>query len=204
MDFSFQAALIGHATEAKSKLFKIIVGESKAGSSSTSEVTLKERMLKHGDRVYMAQFINIPGHPRFLRHAAFYCAGCSALIYSYDSSILGSLHDLRDWISTTLQDHGEDTVKLLVDLQSKNEGKDTARSAEATKFAAKYDMRFLRVNVETGHGVTKLLDEMVAAVAQTIPTPINPSKMIGGNVKICSKLLEDPTFKSAIAGDKEG
>mmetsp|Transcript_24932 Transcript_24932/g.40180 ORF Transcript_24932/g.40180 Transcript_24932/m.40180 type:complete len:204 (+) Transcript_24932:76-687(+) len=194
MDFSFQAALVGPAENGKAKLLDGILGDSKspARHSSSSEVVMKEKMLKGDDHVYLVQFFNIPGKQRFLRHAPFYCAGCSAIIFCFDESVPSSFDHLKDWISTTLQDHEDSPVKLLINF--KGEGRLQVDTKNAIALAQKYAMDFFEVDLSKGQGIKTALKSMITSVSKLIPKPMDPSNMIGKNIKICAKLFQNSKF----------
>mmetsp|Transcript_15387 Transcript_15387/g.31213 ORF Transcript_15387/g.31213 Transcript_15387/m.31213 type:complete len:202 (-) Transcript_15387:132-737(-) len=200
MDFSYHVAIVGPSGVGKSTFVEAIMGGPKKNVSSSKDISLNEKVVKYEGYIYSINFLDVPGHQRFLKHGSFYCAACTAILFCYDVSDISSFDGIRDWVTTTSQDQ-DCRVKLLIGLKADIKER-TVDLKDATRLAQKYNMSHFQVSSSTGVGVKEIIDAIAAEVSKLIPNPVNPSALLGKNIKICSRLKDNSEFQSSLCDEK--
>jgi len=118
------------------------------------------------------------------------------VVFCYDVSDSSSFDSIRDWVSMTSQDQ-DCRVKLLIGLKADIKER-SVDPKDAERLAQKYNMSHLQVSSATGFGVKEIVDSIAGEVSELIPNPVNPSALLGKNIKICGRLKDDPKFQHSL------
>ncbi len=223
--FSFKIAVLGDQAVDKRSLLEAETRTAEGGTSSrsfaSSTTTMSPRAGASGSvfsassaattvRIYnkvysvdsfdhSVSYVEVPGDGRHFRQAERLCAGVAAVV------VVFSMHD-RSTLSLALQwaesaaraSKGDHQPRILLGCHTRSRRPEVSPE-EAAATAASAHMTFYEASAMDGSGVSDAFRGLVRTVASLIPlSPLEPSLLIGSNIKLEARLLEDAAFQRAM------
>ena len=155
---------------------------------------------------YKIVYFDMPGKERHHKYVHKYVNGSTAIIYLFDVSKRPTFERIEQWISEC-ERACETPIKILVGnkidvLQSAKKGPQVVNPVtrvEAVNLARKYGMEYFEA-CSIGEGnIVQVFDHLFNSLLALIPNPPDPEQLLGKNVVLGSRVLNDVKFKMSLA-----
>jgi len=142
----------------------------------------------------------MPGKERHHKYVHKYVNGSTAIIYLFDLNKRQSFEHIEQWINECEQG-GEAPIKILIGnkadlLQNK---KPLVNKVEAMNLARKYGMEYFETSSIGEASIVQVFDHLFNSLLALIPNPPDPEQLLGKNIVLGSRVLNDIKFKLALA-----
>jgi len=152
----------------------------------------------------------MPGKERHHKYVHKYVNGSTAIIYLFDISKRPTFERIEQWI-TECERACEIPIKILVgnkiDLlkeSGKGQGKkqevtNPVTKVEAINLARKYGMEYFETCSVGEASIVQVFDHLFNSLLALIPNPPDPEQLLGKNVVLGQRVLNDVKFKLSLA-----
>jgi len=158
----------------------------------------------------------MPGKERHHKYVHKYVNGSTAIIYLFDVTKRPTFERIEQWI-TECERACEIPIKILVgnkiDIMQANQGMGGGQTAtkkaqqvinpvaknEAINMARKYGMEYFETCSVGEASIVQVFDHLFNSLLALIPNPPDPEQLLGKNVVLGSKVLNDVKFKLSLA-----
>lgn len=158
----------------------------------------------------------MPGKERHHKYVHKYVNGSTAIIYLFDVTKRPTFERIEQWI-TECERACEIPIKILVgnkiDIMQANQGMGGGQVApkkaqqvinpvaknEAVNMARKYGMEYFETCSIGEASIVQVFDHLFNSLLALIPNPPDPEQLLGKNVVLGSRVLNDVKFKLSLA-----
>ena len=158
----------------------------------------------------------MPGKERHHKYVHKYVNGSTAIIYLFDVTKRPTFERIEQWI-TECERACEIPIKILVgnkiDIMQANQGMGGGQVSqkkaqqvinpvtknEATNMARKYGMEYFETCSIGEASIVQVFDHLFNSLLALIPNPPDPEQLLGKNVVLGSRVLNDVKFKLSLA-----
>lgn len=165
---------------------------------------------------YKIVYFDMPGKERHHKYVHKYVNGSTAIIYLFDVTKRPTFERIEQWI-TECERACEIPIKILVgnkiDIMQANQGMGGGQVAqkkaqqvinpvaknEAVNMARKYGMEYFETCSIGEASIVQVFDHLFNSLLALIPNPPDPEQLLGKNVVLGSRVLNDVKFKLSLA-----
>lgn len=152
----------------------------------------------------------MPGKERHHKYVHKYVNGSTAIIYLFDVTKRPTFERIEQWI-TECERACETPIKILVGnkvdiMQGQGQNKKQAQQivnpvtrVEAVNLARKYGMEYFDTCSIGEASIVGVFDHLFNSLLALIPNPPDPEQLLGKNVVLGSRVLNDVKFKLSLA-----
>lgn len=152
----------------------------------------------------------MPGKERHHKYVHKYVNGSTAIIYLFDVTKRPTFERIEQWI-TECERACETPIKILVGnkvdiMQNQGQNKKQAQQivnpvtrVEAVNLARKYGMEYFDTCSIGEASIVGVFDHLFNSLLALIPNPPDPEQLLGKNVVLGSRVLNDVKFKLSLA-----
>ena len=160
---------------------------------------------------YKIVYFDMPGKERHHKYIHKYVNGATACLFMFNITNRSSFEKVEQWINEC--DRCEVPIRILVgnmvDLASgqaqKSKGANQAlmynpvSKVEAITMARKYGMEYFETCSVGEASIVQVFDHLFNSLLALIPNPPDPSQLLGKNVVLGQRVLNDIKFKLSLA-----
>ena len=158
----------------------------------------------------------MPGKERHHKYVHKYVNGSTAIIYLFDVTKRPTFERIEQWI-TECERACEIPIKILVgnkvDIMQANQGMGGGATSskktqqvvnpvmknEAINMARKYGMEYFETCSIGEASIVQVFDHLFNSLLALIPNPPDPEQLLGKNVVLGSRVLNDVKFQLSLA-----
>lgn len=216
--FRFKIALVGDSGVGKTTFLDAISQTlgSVVENEESSELHIKTTFYIDDAYQYKIVYFDMPGKERHHKYVHKYVNGSTAIIYLFDVTKKPTFERIEQWI-TECERACEIPIKILVgnkiDIMQANQGLGGGQTAtkkaqqvinpvaknEAINMARKYGMEYFETCSVGEASIVQVFDHLFNSLLALIPNPPDPEQLLGKNVVLGSKVLNDVKFKLSLA-----
>lgn len=216
--FRFKIALVGDSGVGKTTFLDAISQTlgSVVENEESSELHIKTTFYIDDAYQYKIVYFDMPGKERHHKYVHKYVNGSTAIIYLFDVTKRPTFERIEQWI-TECERACEIPIKILVgnkiDIMQASQGMGGGQTAtkkaqqvinpvaknEAINMARKYGMEYFETCSVGEASIVQVFDHLFNSLLALIPNPPDPEQLLGKNVVLGSKVLNDVKFKLSLA-----
>ena len=223
--FRFKIALVGDSGVGKTTFLDAISQTlgSVVENEESSELHIKTTFYIDDAYQYKIVYFDMPGKERHHKYVHKYVNGSTAIIYLFDVTKRPTFERIEQWI-TECERACEIPIKILVGnkidiLQQQQTGgglggiggqaaakKQAAQQisnpvtkVEAINLARKYGMEYFETCSIGEASIVEVFDHLFNSLLALIPNPPDPEQLLGKNVVLGQRVLNDVKFKLSLA-----
>lgn len=154
---------------------------------------------------YKIVYFDMPGKERHHKYIHKYVNGSTACIYLFNIAKRSSFEKLERWITET--ESCDTPIRILVgnmvDLttnpQTAKNLIDPVSKVEAASLARKHNMEYFETCSVGESNIVQVFDYIFNSLLALVPSPPDPALLMGKNVVLGQRVLNDIKFKLALA-----
>ena len=152
----------------------------------------------------------MPGKERHHKYVQKYVNGSTAIIYLFDVSKRPTFERIEQWISEC-ERACEIPIKIMIgnkidlvqqqgkQLKQNNAVNNPVTKVEAINLARKYGMEYFEACSIGEASIVQVFDHLFNSLLALIPNPPDPEQLLGKNVVLGQRVLNDVKFKLSLA-----
>ncbi len=144
----------------------------------------------------------MPGKERHHKYIHKYVNGSTAILFLFDTAKRASFEKVEQWINDC--EKCDIPIKILVgnkiDLSmTKKNLINPVTKVEAVALARKYGMEYFETCSVGEASIVQVFDHLFNSLLSLIPNPPDPEQLMGKNVVLGKRVLNDVKFKLSLA-----
>jgi len=158
---------------------------------------------------YKIVYFDMPGKERHHKYIHKYVNGSTACLFMFNITKRSSFEKVEQWINEC--DRCDVPIKILVgnmvdlaNTQSKSttaggKGSTPVTKVEAITLARKYGMEYFETCSIGEASIVQVFDHLFNSLLALVPNPPDPAQLMGKNVVLGQRVLNDIKFKLSLA-----
>jgi Ras-related protein Rab-18 len=212
--FRFKITLVGDSKVGKTSFLDAIsqtLGTVVENEEST-ELHLKTTYYIDDAYQYKIVYFDMPGKERHHKYIQKYALGSTAILFLFNITKRSSFEKIEQWIQEC--DKCDVPIKILVgnmvDLAQAQQqtviakgkpqiGPTNVSKVEAIALARKYGMEYFETCSIGEASIVQVFDHLFNSLLALVPNPPDPAQLLGKNVVLGSRVINDLKFKMSLA-----
>ncbi|CDW74685.1 ras-related rab-4 [Stylonychia lemnae] len=202
--FKFKISIVGDSGVGKTTFLDAISSTlgSVVENEQSSELHIKTTFYIDDAYQYKIVYFDMPGKERHHKYIHKYVNGSTAILFLFDTTKRTSFEKAEQWINDC--EKCDIPIKILVgnkiDLSmTKKNLINPVTKVEAVALARKYGMEYFETCSVGEASIVQVFDHLFNSLLSLIPNPPDPEQLMGKNVVLGKRVLNDVKFKLSLA-----